>query len=189
MDHRRLLRADCARCQALCCVALPFDRSEWFGFDKQADVPCRHLGLNEVCSIHEQLAARGQAGCASYDCYGAGQRITQELLPGLSWRASPQQARRLCAAFRQLKRVHELRFLLHEAESLKLGHVHAQRHAQLLRELEPEAVFDAETLAALDVAALESNVHALLRELRGYITAGRRLPLLPSRARLPRSPG
>ena len=86
MNYRATLRADCARCQALCCVSLPFDRCEMFGFDKPANVSCPHLEPGFGCGIHGELNARGQAGCAGYDCYGAGQHITQELFVGVSWR-------------------------------------------------------------------------------------------------------
>jgi hypothetical protein len=160
-------------------VSLPFDRSEWFSFDKPADVPCRHLQPSHGCGIHERLAERGHAGCAHYDCYGAGQRVTRELLQGRSWRSSPELARAAFAAFRQLKHIHELRLLLHEASALELGAEQAQRRDRLLAQLEPEPDFDAERLAWLDVAALEEQVYKLLRELSGHVASRHRLRLLP----------
>jgi hypothetical protein len=38
-----LLRAECARCAALCCVTLAFDASDLFAFDKAAGEPCPHF--------------------------------------------------------------------------------------------------------------------------------------------------
>jgi len=162
-------------------VSLPFDRSEWFSFDKPADVPCRHLQPTNRCSIHEQLSELGQAGCAHYDCYGAGQRLTQELGPGHSWRADPERAHQVFAAFRQLKTLHELRLLLHEARALGLAAQHVQELELLLAQLEPETDFDAEALGKVDVAELERAVHTFLRGLGGYVTRRRRLPLWPPR--------
>jgi hypothetical protein len=69
------LVADCARCDALCCTHLAFDASPAFAFSKLAGVPCPNLCGNR-CSIHATLDARGFAGCAAYDCRGAGQRAT-----------------------------------------------------------------------------------------------------------------
>lgn len=69
------LVADCDRCDALCCTHLGFDASPSFAFTKPAGVPCPHLCANR-CSIHGRLAKRGFAGCAAYDCRGAGQRAT-----------------------------------------------------------------------------------------------------------------
>jgi uncharacterized protein YjbI with pentapeptide repeats len=70
------LRADCASCVGLCCVALPFSRSSDFAFDKAAGDPCRHLAEDRRCSIHATLREDGMRGCTVYDCFGAGQRLT-----------------------------------------------------------------------------------------------------------------
>ncbi|MDO8107347.1 pentapeptide repeat-containing protein [Isoptericola sp. b441] len=75
------LRADCSRCVALCCVAPAFERSAQFAITKAAGVPCPHL-TGRLCSIHGELRARGFSGCAVYDCFGAGQRLTAELVDG-----------------------------------------------------------------------------------------------------------
>jgi hypothetical protein len=61
----------------LCCVLLPFSRSADFAFDKPAGEPCRHLTPEYRCRIHETLYAEGMRGCAAYDCFGAGQSVTQ----------------------------------------------------------------------------------------------------------------
>lgn len=181
MDYRTALRADCARCQALCCISLPFDRCESFGFDKPANVPCRHLGPGFGCGIHGELGAQGQSGCAAYDCYGAGQRITQELFAGVSWQDQPEASAALFEAFRRLKRVHELRLLLHEAGRLELSRPRDNEREWLLAQLEPARAFSRESLAALELPALEAAVHAWLRGLACELSpaqARRRLPLL-----------
>src|SRR3954469_2691884 len=121
MEHGRLFRGDCAKCQALCCVSLSFDRSPWFSFDKPANVSCRHLLPTDRCDLHSQLDTAGHAGCASYDCYGAGQRVTQELFPGFVWRDDPERAWLMFEAFRRLRSVHELSLLLHETKRLPLS--------------------------------------------------------------------
>lgn len=181
MDYRATLRADCARCQALCCVGLPFDRGESFGFDKPADVACHYLDASCRCGIHGELAARGQAGCAGYDCYGAGQRITQELFAGVSWQRDPEARAPLLEAFRRLTRVHELRLLLHEAERLMLSRPRAREREQLLTRLEPAHGLSRERLAALELAELEAAVQGWLRGLSRELSperARRNLPLI-----------
>lgn len=69
------LLSDCARCAALCCVELAFDRSEAFAFDKPAGEPCRHLQANR-CSVHALREESGLGGCVAYECFGAGPRAT-----------------------------------------------------------------------------------------------------------------
>src|ERR1700760_3571540 len=80
------LRADCARCAALCCVAFAFERSEAFADDKAAAEPCVHLDTCGQCAIHARRAERGYGGCVGYDCHGAGQWVTQVLFAGRAWR-------------------------------------------------------------------------------------------------------
>ena len=85
MDEVADLRADCARCSALCCVALPYAASADFAYDKPAGRPCRHLD-GHACSIHAELPQRGFPGCTVFDCLGAGQQVTQHTYGGLTWR-------------------------------------------------------------------------------------------------------
>src|SRR5690349_19202470 len=164
MDHRRLLRADCTRCAGLCCVSLSFDRSEWFAFDKGADVPCRNLSRTNTCTIFGRLCHEGQAGCAHYDCHGAGQRVTEELFAGFSWRSDADRARSMFDAFRALTHVHELRWLLHEATRLELTPEQEARRAELLAGLEPANGFTAVELQALDIDPMKRAVMDLLRD-------------------------
>jgi len=106
-----LLAGDCHRCAALCCVALAFDRSSSFAFDKAAGVPCRNLRGIE-CAIHDALEASGCSGCARYDCAGAGQRVCEEVFGGRSWRDDPSLLAPMMDAFRVMREVQELRVLL-----------------------------------------------------------------------------
>ena len=71
------LTADCTRCVGLCCVVLPFSRSADFAFDKPAGTPCRHLAADARCGIHASLRESGMRGCVAYDCFGAGQSVTE----------------------------------------------------------------------------------------------------------------
>ena len=181
MDQRAAFRADCARCQALCCVSLPFDEGESFGFDKPANAVCRYLGHDFCCRVHGELWARGQAGCAVYDCLGAGQRITQELFAGVSWQREPAMRSAMFEAFRRLKRVHELRLLLHEAERLPLSPGRIRERARFLALLEPTPGLSRQSLAALPLSELETAIGAWLRDLSGELTeerARRSLPVL-----------
>jgi hypothetical protein len=180
VDYRQLLRADCAQCQGLCCVSLSFERSESFSFDKGADEPCRYLEPADRCALHARLAEAGHTGCVYYDCYGAGQRVVQELYPGRSWRRDAGLARAMFAAFRSLRDVHELRLLLHEAERVPMTADQVAERERLLCALEPQAGLTAQQVAELDLNALHLTVHAFLRSLAPgaqRTEARRRLPL------------
>src|SRR3954465_8716710 len=118
VDARAHLRADCSRCAGLCCVAPAFAASAAFAFDKPAGTSCRHLQDDYRCGIHAQLRERGFPGCTVFDCFGAGQRITQETFGGRAWRATPEIAAAQFAVLPVVRQLHEALWYLVEAQSL-----------------------------------------------------------------------
>ena len=86
------LQADCAQCFGLCCVALPFAASADFAIDKAAGSPCRNLRTDYRCGIHTELRQRGFNGCTVYDCFGAGQKVSQVTFGGADWRSGSRGA-------------------------------------------------------------------------------------------------
>jgi hypothetical protein len=107
------LRADCARCFGLCCVAPAFARSADFALDKPAGRPCVNLLADHRCGIHDSLRERGFPGCTVYDCFGAGQRVAAAY--GRDWRAAPETAPEMFAAFERMRDLHELLWYLTDA--------------------------------------------------------------------------
>lgn len=89
------LARDCSRCAGLCCVALSFRANDGFPVDKPAGTPCLNLLPDFGCRVHAELGDRGLHGCLSYDCLGAGQRITQGSFAGHDWRTEPATAQRM----------------------------------------------------------------------------------------------
>lgn len=161
-----MLRADCQRCAGLCCVALAFDRSSLFAFDKQAGEPCRHLQVNFRCGIHSALALRGFAGCATYDCAGAGQRVTQEVFGGRSWRHAPELLRPMLEAFRALRTVHESILLLRQAGHLQLSPRQSHVLSRMLLALQPADGWSLRSLMAFERGPLPGQIAAFLTTLK-----------------------
>jgi hypothetical protein len=173
---RRLdLVADCASCAAICCTATSFEASEDFACAKPAGVRCANLTRRGRCAIHGELAARGFAGCAIYDCYGAGPRVTRafaERLPG-------EVDRERDAAFLALRVIHELMWLLDEAARLCPASSELARDlAAQLAALEAIADGPAAALATLDVATHEAAARVVLRRV-GSALGGRRAVRIP----------
>ncbi len=158
----RQLQADCTRCCGLCCVAPGFDSDQGFGFSKPAHHPCPNLREDLRCSIHDELRARGFPACAQFDCYGAGQRVTQELFGGRSWTESPELARRMFAAYSTYRALHELMALL----TLALQKIPPSEAAHLRTRLAGlEAVGDSQATAS-ETVRLHSLRRDVLREIR-----------------------
>ena len=168
-DHRRLLRADCERCAGLCCVAPAFARSADFALDKPAGVACPNLAADFSCGIHDRLAAQGFAGCVAYDCFGAGQQVTQVTFLGTSWRTHPAAARRMFAAFDVMRDLHELLWYLHEALALpRAAAVHEQLRAAI-GDLRALTGMDDAGLAAVDRAGRRRHVNDLLLQASALV--------------------
>jgi hypothetical protein len=172
------LRADCARCAALCCVALAFDKSDLFGFDKPAGEPCAHLSPCGGCGIHASRRDHGFGGCIGYDCLGAGQRVTQDLFGGRTWLQDPALLDPMARAFLALQKAHRLLLLLRQASQLPLAPADQTRRAEL------EAAAGGSDITLDSVAGLEIEVQSFLRGLRGYLDdeRARSLPVTPARS-------
>ncbi|MEV6835599.1 pentapeptide repeat-containing protein [Streptomyces sp. NPDC051133] len=157
------LRGDCARCFGLCCVALPFARSADFALDKPAGKPCPNLRGDHRCGVHAELRTKGFTGCTVYDCFGAGQKVSQVTFGGQDWRTGPQdRARRMFDVFPVVRQLHELLWYLTEALGLPAAR---PVHPDLRRALEETERLTRQTpeeLAALDVAAHRQEVNVLL---------------------------
>ena len=161
------LVSDCASCGGLCCIATSFEASEYFGLDKPAGMACPHLLSDCRCAIHDDLVGRGFAGCAAYECYGAGPRVTR----AFGRDADPETRNQ---AFLDLRVVHELLWLLTEALKLCPASRPDLREA-LLREtesLDALAAGGPEQWLASDVEALEASARAVLRSVGAAIRAG-----------------
>jgi hypothetical protein len=87
------------------------------------------------------------------------------------------------SAFRSMRHVHELLLLLEEAGRLELPPEHAERRTQLLKRLEPELGWTAESASAFDASQCQIDVYAFLADLRDWVAPrlkrrGRRLRVL-----------
>jgi hypothetical protein len=156
------LEPDCERCCGLCCVAPPFSASPDFAIDKSAGRPCPHLTGDFRCEIHHRLRPEGFPGCVAYDCFGAGQKVTQIIYQGDTWRRSPAVARQMFEVYSVMRHLHALLKYLSEAMELRpAGDLQDElRHA--FDEVERLSLDGAEALAALDVAPLRQRVNELL---------------------------
>ena len=167
------LRADCTRCAGLCCVALPFARSADFAFDKPTGMPCRHLGGDDRCEIHNRLRPHGFSGCEVFDCFGAGQQVVQVTFGGRSWRQGPEVAGPMFAAFGTLRAVHEMRWYLADARTRDLAADLAVEGGGAADRLAALSAAEADTLTALDVTDERRRTGELLDRVSATVRAGR----------------
>jgi len=169
---RRNLLADCGNCFGLCCVALPFAASSDFAIDKAAGSPCPNLAADFRCGIHSRLRAKGFAGCTVYDCFGAGQQVSQVTFGGIDWRGSSDIAAQMFQIFPVMRDLHELLWYLQEA--LTLGPA-TDLHPAVRQALEETRRFtqaDPQALLDLDLSGHRRRVDQLLLRASVLVRAG-----------------
>jgi uncharacterized protein YjbI with pentapeptide repeats len=178
VPDRRDLRADCARCFGLCCVAPAFSASADFAIDKAAGQPCPHLGPDFGCGIHRQLRPRGFPGCAAYDCFGAGQKVAQVTFAGQDWRQAPHTARQMFAAFTVMRQLHELLWYLNEALALSAASPFRDELDEAFSATERMTNSPPDELVKLDVDAHRQQANAVLLRVSDHVRehAGRHGP-------------
>lgn len=73
------------------------------------------------CGIHDRLRPSGWPGCVAYDCFGAGQHVTRVTYGGASWRdvEDPDGLAEMGAVLSTVRQLHEMRWLLREANDLR----------------------------------------------------------------------
>jgi hypothetical protein len=171
------LRADCERCLGLCCVGPALARSADFAISKPAGVACPNLRADNRCAIHADLRARGFPGCSAYDCFGAGQRVSDM---GADWRRGGEQASRLFAAFAAMRTLHELCWYLTEVLGLEAARPLHPEAGAALDWAERLAAGSLEELALVDAEGRRREIGSQLRRVSELVRAGP--PAGPDRA-------
>lgn len=168
-DLKKELKSDCENCFALCCVALPFAKSADFAFSKDGGTPCRNLQSDYRCGIHCSLREKGFKGCTVYECFGAGQKVSQITYDGKEWRGNPELAEEMFRVFPLMQQLHEMLYYLDEA----LGREEARplcrdlidlvEKTKSLTELDPVAILE------LDIPSHRKSVSKLLQQVSELI--------------------
>ncbi|GAA0781205.1 hypothetical protein E1180_20685 [Roseibium denhamense] len=166
---RPSLDPDCASCAALCCVVFAFDRSESFAYDKGAGEVCKNLAPDNTCKIFEKRSALGYQGCITYNCYGAGQRVTQEVFNGRSWRDDKALLTPMGEALSVLRRIHEQLMLLRAATGLPLSESEKEVLYRLEGRLTPEAAWTQDALAGYPIDTVCRDVAVFLKQLQRHV--------------------
>ena len=120
-DLRANLRIDCEKCSGLCCVALYCMKTDGFPENKESGIPCKHLMSNFKCDMHSRLASKQMKGCLSYDCFGAGQKVTQYHFSDTDWRANPGKSNEIYQTFLFTYQLYQMEWYLLESLTIVSG--------------------------------------------------------------------
>ncbi|OUL05508.1 pentapeptide repeat-containing protein [Bacillus spizizenii] len=175
------LRADCQHCFGLCCVALPYAKSADFAFDKDGGTPCRNLQSNYQCSIHKDLREKGFRGCSAYECFGAGQKVSQITYEGKDWRNNPETANEMFDVFPIMQQLQEMLWYLYEALSIDIAKpIHPELRTSF-EKIERLTRLSKERLLTLQVDEHRAEVNEWLLKTSELVRAQARNPKLPKK--------
>lgn len=161
-DLNENLKADCESCFGLCCVALPFAASADFAYDKVAGTPCHNLKSDFRCGVHANLRELGFKGCTVFDCFGAGQKVSQVTYKGNDWRQKPELANEMFEVFPIMRQLHEMLSYLNESLSLKAAsEIHNDLNT-IIEETEKFTLLGPELILKIDLVAHRTKVNTLL---------------------------
>lgn len=165
------LKADCSKCNGLCCMALYFSKIDGFPEDKPPGQPCKNLLPDFRCRVHSALAEKGLTGCRAYDCFGAGQHVVQYHYQGKSWAELPEQAGEMTEVFFLLWRLYQMRWYLCEAGMICSGLSLKQQVDGLILENKNRAGQPPAELLTMDLTPHKKRVDQALKEAAKTVSA------------------
>lgn len=140
-------------------MLLPFSAASGFGVDKPSGRACLNLLDDDRCGIHDSLREKGWPGCTVFECFGAGQQVSQVTYAGVSWREQDNLPE-MAAVLSVMRQLHEM--LVHLLEVERRSPDEDSRAAGT--EIEQLAAADPDTLLRLDIDALHDRVGRLLAD-------------------------
>jgi len=146
----------------LCCAALPFAASVDFAIDKDAGQPCHNLQPDFRCGIHTTLRQQGFRGCTVFDCFGAGQKVSQVTYGGQDWRQVPGTAKQMFDVLSIMRQLHELLWYLSEAITLHAARSIHSEVSKAFEETERLTRLTPDSLMELDMIAHRAEINVLL---------------------------
>lgn len=166
-DLAATLKIDCMKCSGLCCVALYCTKTDGFPADKEPGVPCRHLTAGFRCDIHRKLTEKGMRGCLAYDCFGAGQKVTQNCYPGIDWQSEPCKAGEIYKVFLIISKLHQIEWYLLEALALSPDEVLTSGMEALITENEQLTGRTPDEILKLDLEEYKTRADQILKQVSG----------------------
>jgi hypothetical protein len=148
---------------------LYFAASEGFPMDKAPGQPCCNLTDDFRCSVHQKLIVSGLKGCFAFDCFGAGQKVSQNCFAGRNWKEDPDLAEPMFKIFLIMRQLHELLWYLHEAAALQPArHMQADLNSMFI-ETERLTYLSSASLLELDVSDQRAKVDRLLSQASSLV--------------------
>ncbi|MFA9379098.1 MAG: pentapeptide repeat-containing protein [Lachnotalea sp.] len=163
------LKIDCKKCSGLCCVALFCIKSDGFPANKESGVPCQYLMNDFRCNIHSNLISKNMRGCLAYDCFGAGQKVTQSCYPNTDWKSNADKGEEIFQVFIIVYQLHQMEWYLIEALSMVLDENLKSDIESLISENEQMTRQSPNEILHLNIEKYRLNVNQKLKKVSNLI--------------------
>ncbi|WP_175638959.1 pentapeptide repeat-containing protein [Metabacillus schmidteae] len=171
IEDLKSVKADCENCFGLCCVALPYLKSADFAYDKDSGIPCENLQTDYRCGIHRNLRKSGFRGCTVYECFGAGQKVSQFTYSGRDWRKNKEIEKEMFEVFPVMQQLHEMLRYLYEALNRKEASGIQTNIQQAIEKTERLTHLNPQSILKLDIIQHREYVNHLLIQTSEYVRA------------------
>ena len=159
------MKSDCSKCSGLCCTALFFSKTDGFPKDKASGQPCINLLKDYRCKIHSQLEKQKMKGCIGYDCFGAGQQVTQVIYQGQTWNDIPIQSTEIFDVFVIVFKLYQIRYYLIEASSLISAQPLKKSIQCLIEENIKMCHYRSDSILSLDLEEYRHRANQILKQV------------------------
>lgn len=159
------LKVDCSKCSGLCCTALFFSKTDGFPENKEAGKPCIKLQNNYRCRIHHELEKHKMKGCIGYDCFGAGQHVTQYIYKGETWQTSQEQSKEIFDVFVIIFQLYQIRYFLEESKIIIPAKELWGDIQNLINENEALCNSDPQSILEIDIESYRNKVNIILKQV------------------------
>lgn len=156
---------DCNNCSGLCCIALYCLKSEGFPDDKKAGEPCRNLMPNFQCKVHDKLKELNFKGCISYDCLGAGQKVTNSIYKGINWKTPSEYTEKIFDVFLIVCELHQMQWYLTESSLIYCADEYRHEIDLLIDENKKITNLSPEELLTQDISEYKKKVNSILKKV------------------------
>lgn len=160
-DLTQELKINCNKCCGLCCVALFFSKTDGFPHDKVAGKPCMNLLDDFRCSIHNQLAQKKMKGCMAYDCFGAGQKVTQIIYHNESW----HDHKEMFDVYFIVYQLHQMLWYLNEAYHLSVNKAVQASITSLIHQCDVITHSTPNAVKHFDLDQFRKQVNVILKDI------------------------
>ena len=157
------LRIDCNNCSGLCCVALYCAKTDGFPENKNAGIPCKYLNSDFQCEIHSKLIDMNMRGCLAYDCFGAGQKVTQDLFPNTTWKSDQEKSKIIFEVFLRVFQLHQMEWYLLESLTLVKDKNLSDNIEQLILKIEHVLEQSYENVLDFEITSFRLEVNPILK--------------------------